>query len=231
MCVATQSQLVANMKFPVLERRSLLQELTLRGVRITGQRKILIETIQDAARHLDAATLLTLARKRDDGINRATVYRTLELLKKLRLIDELDLMHLNGEKHFYEAKTNVDHVHLACFQCGRIEHGVTRANEGRPEPSVGSIRLQTRVNGEVRGHQAQSQVMEARHGNPETPDAIDDASCVHGRRIVEGEDRRRLVRRPGLPWPGRPRNDLDADATRALVRACRSPEPHASLDA
>src|ERR1700730_4345938 len=104
-----------------LERRSLLQELTLRGIRITGQRKILIETIQDAARHLDAAALLALARKRDQGINRATVYRTLELLKKLRLIDELDLMHLNGEKHFYEAKTNVDHLHLACFECGRIE--------------------------------------------------------------------------------------------------------------
>lgn len=121
MCVATESQLIANMKFPALERRSLLQELTLRGIRITGQRKILIETIQDAARHLDAAALLALARKRDQGINRATVYRTLELLKKLRLIDELDLMHLNGEKHFYEAKTNIDHVHLACFQCGRIE--------------------------------------------------------------------------------------------------------------
>jgi Fur family ferric uptake transcriptional regulator len=109
------------MKSITLERRSLLQELTLRGVRITGQRKILIETIQDASSHLDAATLLSLARQRDCSINRATVYRTLELLKKLRLIDELDLMHLNGEKHFYEAKTNIDHVHLACFQCGRIE--------------------------------------------------------------------------------------------------------------
>src|SRR5258707_2187570 len=109
------------MKTSTLERRSLLQELTLRGIRITGQRKILIETIQVATQHLDAATLLRLARRRDEGINRATVYRTLELLKKLRLVDELDLMHLNGEKHFYEAKTNVDHVHLACFRCGRIE--------------------------------------------------------------------------------------------------------------
>jgi len=109
------------MKTVALERRSLLQELALRGIRITGQRKILIETIQEAARHLDAATLLKLARQRDARINRATVYRTIELLKKLRLIDELDLMHLDGEKHFYEAKTNIDHMHLACFQCGRIE--------------------------------------------------------------------------------------------------------------
>lgn len=109
------------MRTSVLERRSLLQELTLRGIRITGQRKILIETIQAADRHLDAATLLELARQRDKEINRATVYRTIDLLKRLRLIDELDLMHLNGEKHFYEAKTNVDHMHLACFECGRIE--------------------------------------------------------------------------------------------------------------
>ena len=109
------------MKPQTLDRRSLLQELTLRGVRITGQRKILVETIQEADRHLDAATLLRLARKRDPQINRATVYRTIDLLKKMRLIDELDLMHLDGEKHFYEAKTNVDHMHLACFACGRIE--------------------------------------------------------------------------------------------------------------
>lgn len=104
-----------------LRRRSLLQELAAHGVRITAQRRVLIEVIQNAEGHLDAAALLKQAKKRDARIDRATVYRTLELLKKLRLIDELDLMHLNGEKHFYEAKTTVDHVHLACLQCGRIE--------------------------------------------------------------------------------------------------------------
>jgi Fur family ferric uptake transcriptional regulator len=113
------------MKSRSIERRSLLQELTLRGVRITGQRRILLEIIQQADRHLDAATLLSLAQKQDDQINRATVYRTLELLKKLRLIDELYLMHLNGEKHFYEAKTTVDHIHLACFECGNVDEFTT----------------------------------------------------------------------------------------------------------
>lgn len=103
------------------ERHPLLEELARRGVRITEPRRILLETIQESPHHLDAATLLDLARQRDRTINRATVYRTLQMLKKLRLVDELDLMHLSGEKHFYEAKTAVDHVHLACFQCGRIE--------------------------------------------------------------------------------------------------------------
>ena len=118
--VATESQLVANettsITTPLFATRT---DAT--GVRITGQRRVLLETIQEADRHLDAATLLSLAQMRDRQTNRATVYRTIELLKKLRLIDELDLMHLNGEKHFYEAKTNVDHIHLACFECGRIE--------------------------------------------------------------------------------------------------------------
>jgi len=109
------------MKSSTLQRRSLLQELVAQGVRITAQRRVLIEIIQEADGHLDAAALLERAKKRDAQIDRATVYRALELLKKLRLIDELDLMHLNGEKHFYEVKTTVDHVHLACFHCGRIE--------------------------------------------------------------------------------------------------------------
>ena len=104
-----------------LHRRSLLQELAAQGVRITAQRRVLIEIIQQAEGHMDAATLLERAKSRDSQIDRATVYRTLELLKKLRLIDELDLMHLTGEKHFYEAKTTVDHVHLTCLHCGQIE--------------------------------------------------------------------------------------------------------------
>jgi Fur family ferric uptake transcriptional regulator len=103
------------------QRISLLEDLRRRGVRITAQRQALIETIQEADAHLDAATLLAHARGRNPNVNRATVYRTLELLKKQGLIDELDLMHLNGEKHYYEARTGSDHIHLACFRCGGIE--------------------------------------------------------------------------------------------------------------
>jgi Fur family ferric uptake transcriptional regulator len=100
-----------------------------RGIRLTAQRRALIETIQEAKTHLDAASLLELARERDPDINRATVYRTIELLKKLGMIDELDLMHLNGEKHYYEVKTQQDHLHLACFGCGEIIEFATPAFE------------------------------------------------------------------------------------------------------
>jgi Fur family ferric uptake transcriptional regulator len=104
-----------------LERRWLLDELVSKGVRITTQRRAIVEVIQEAKEHLDAGALLELARQREPNVDRATVYRTIELLKELRLIDELDLMHLEGEKHYYEVKTTKDHIHLACFRCGRIE--------------------------------------------------------------------------------------------------------------
>lgn len=109
----------------LLARCELLTQVEARGIRLTAQRRALIEIMQEASAHLDAANLLELARKRDPNINRATVYRTIELLKRLGMIDELDLMHLNGEKHYYEVKTQQDHLHLACFGCGEIREFAT----------------------------------------------------------------------------------------------------------
>jgi Fur family ferric uptake transcriptional regulator len=102
-------------------RPSLVEEFSAKGLRLTSQRRAVLEIIQNSGEHLDAAALLKLARERDATIDRATVYRTIGLLKKLRLVDELDLMHLSGEKHYYEVRTGLDHIHLACFQCGKIE--------------------------------------------------------------------------------------------------------------
>ena len=102
------------------ERHDLLHELASRGIRLTAQRRAVVDVIEEAANHLDADSLLALARRRQPNIDRATIYRTVDLLKRLRLIDELDLMHLEGEKHYYEVRTKPEHVHLACFRCGRI---------------------------------------------------------------------------------------------------------------
>jgi Fur family ferric uptake transcriptional regulator len=97
-----------------------MKALAAKGVRITDQRRLLVGIIQESPRHLDAASLLETARKQDRDIDRATVYRTIALLEDRGLIDELDLMHIEGEKHYYEAKTSRDHCHMACFRCGAI---------------------------------------------------------------------------------------------------------------
>src|ERR1700743_1925506 len=98
------------------ERRALLDEMAAKGVRMTAQRRAVGEANQGAKEHLDAGTLLERARQRAPNIDRATVYRTIDLLKKLRLIDELDLMHLEGEKHYYEGGTKRDNPLPACSQ-------------------------------------------------------------------------------------------------------------------
>jgi Fur family transcriptional regulator, ferric uptake regulator len=118
--IATESQLGRSKETRTITRPSLIEELSERGVRMTAQRRLLVNIIQDSPKHLDAATLLKIAKQKDSEIDRATVYRTIALLKNLGLIDELDLMHLEGEKHYYEAKTNRDHCHMACFECGAI---------------------------------------------------------------------------------------------------------------
>ena len=49
-----------------------------------------------------------------------TVYRTLEMLKGYGLIDELDLLHLRGHRHYYESHGPRDHIHVACIRCGKV---------------------------------------------------------------------------------------------------------------
>lgn len=91
-----------------------------RGIRLTQQRRAILSVIETANKHLDASHILRKAQRLDASVDRSTVYRTLQLLKRHGLIDELDLMHLNGEGHYYERKLGRDHIHMACLRCGKI---------------------------------------------------------------------------------------------------------------
>lgn len=92
-----------------------------RGIRLTRQRRILLDLIDRSGRHLDADTLYQMAQVKDPKLNRVTVYRTLKLLKMRGLIDELDLMHVEGDQHYYETRLKQEHAHLVCLRCGKVE--------------------------------------------------------------------------------------------------------------
>jgi len=143
--VAKDSHLGRSKGSTAITRPSLMKELAARRVRITVQRRLLVGIIQDSSRHLDAATLLEIAKRQDPNIDRATVYRTIALLKNRGLIDELDLMHIEGEKHYYEAKTNRDHCHMACFRCGAIMEYASLSLEKLKEEMVKQSGFQIRV--------------------------------------------------------------------------------------
>jgi len=91
-----------------------------RGIRMTQQRRAILRVMETATKHLDAAQLLRKAQHLDATVDRSTVYRTLQMLKRQGLIDELDLMHIHGEGHYYERRLNRDHIHMACLRCGKI---------------------------------------------------------------------------------------------------------------
>jgi Fur family ferric uptake transcriptional regulator len=109
------------MPLPQTETAGFLQaELLSRGVRMTRQRRAILGIIETATQHLDVSQILRKARRIDPYIDRVTVYRTIALLKRHGLIDELDLMHVRGEGHFYERRPQRDHLHMTCLRCGKV---------------------------------------------------------------------------------------------------------------
>ena len=97
------------------------ESLKEQGVRLTRQRQILLDLIDQSGKHLDAESLFALAKEKDPKLNRVTVYRTLKLLKQGGLVDELDLMHYGGDQHYYETRLKQEHAHVICLRCGKVE--------------------------------------------------------------------------------------------------------------
>jgi len=90
---------------------------SLSGKRTTAQRRLLLELIQQAGGHLDADELYRRARDHEPAISLSTIYRNLNLFKKMGLVDE---RHFAEEHHHYEPKAAADHHHLVCSGCGKV---------------------------------------------------------------------------------------------------------------
>lgn len=100
-----------------------------RGIRLTRQRRVILEVMDSAEQHLDVDQILARAQKIDAAVHLVTVYRTIDLLKKQGLIDELDLLHLRGDRHYYETHGPRDHIHVACLRCGKVREFESRLYE------------------------------------------------------------------------------------------------------
>lgn len=85
------------------------------GLRMTNQRALILEIIRQG--HLDADEVYRQARDKQPRLSLSTVYRTLRMLKKLGLVDEL---HFEETHHHYEVKPSTEHHHLVCLGCGKI---------------------------------------------------------------------------------------------------------------
>lgn len=87
------------------------------GRRLTSQRRLIHDVLQESDEHLDAESLYDRVKVRDGGIGLATVYRTLAVLKEMGLVEE----HRLGEGHgHYEVVGDGPHYHFTCLGCGKV---------------------------------------------------------------------------------------------------------------
>src|SRR5262250_681682 len=130
MAASPQHRVSAGERLNTAETTGRLQQaLGQRGLRLTRQRKVILQVMDDADQHLDVDQILERAQKIDPDIHLVTVYRTVDLLKKQGLIDELDLLHLRGDRHYYETHGPRDHIHVACLKCGKVREFESRLYE------------------------------------------------------------------------------------------------------
>jgi Fur family ferric uptake transcriptional regulator len=93
--------------------------LARRSLRLTAQRRAILEAVFSTREHFTADELLAWSQVRDRSVSRATVYRTLPLLTASGLVRELDL---GKDRQVYDPNyaDHPDHNHLICEDCGRV---------------------------------------------------------------------------------------------------------------
>lgn len=97
------------------DRAYVLAQLAARGLRNTAARRAVVETILDTRGQFTARQLHAVLGPQEIG--RATVYRALELLVELGVIDRL---HVDERCSSYVVCADRHHNHLICERCGAV---------------------------------------------------------------------------------------------------------------
>ena len=99
------------------ETQSITDKLIEKGYRLTPQRMMIVSAMESSDDHISAEEIYAQVAAKYSNVNISTVYRTLELLKKLGLVYEIDL----GEGRIrYHAEGSGHHHHLVCQNCGKV---------------------------------------------------------------------------------------------------------------
>jgi Fur family ferric uptake transcriptional regulator len=94
---------------------SCVTTLKARGLKLTPQRRLIVDVIHDARGHLTAEDIINYVQARMPGVNKSTVYRTLELLEGAGCVYKSEL----GDSFIYHHEEEGHHHHLICRSCGK----------------------------------------------------------------------------------------------------------------
>jgi Fur family transcriptional regulator, ferric uptake regulator len=93
--------------------------LNQKGLRVTDQRLAIFDAAFAQKEHFTAEQLLECARRMDDSVSRATVYRTLPLMTESHILREVDIG--SGEKFYLPATKGHSQVaQVVCVDCEKI---------------------------------------------------------------------------------------------------------------
>ncbi len=88
-----------------------------RGLKMTGQRRVIARVLSDADDHPDVEELYRRAVDLDARISIATVYRTVRLLEERGILERRDF---GGGRARYEPTEHGHHYHLIDIDTGRV---------------------------------------------------------------------------------------------------------------
>ncbi len=88
-----------------------------RGLKMTGQRRVIARVLSDASDHPDVEELYRRATALDSRISIATVYRTVRLLEENGILERRDF---GGGRARYEPTEHGHHFHLIDIDTGKV---------------------------------------------------------------------------------------------------------------
>jgi Fur family peroxide stress response transcriptional regulator len=100
----------------MLQLEQIVTSLRDEGFRITPQRIAIVDYLLKTEDHPSADLIHKVVRKRYPMVSLSTVYKTLDLLKEKKLVNEIEV---EGEARF-DAHTD-EHINLVCIKCGKID--------------------------------------------------------------------------------------------------------------
>ncbi len=88
------------------------------GGRATGGRRAILQTLLDSSdEHPTAEQITATVRAQQPDIAESTVYRFLDELQRLGVVDHV---HLGPGPEVYHFSEHTEHHHLVCGRCGRV---------------------------------------------------------------------------------------------------------------
>ena len=99
-------------------RQIFQQLLESKGLKMTKQRKNILEYLLKATKHVTAEEIYRDLSKKDSGTGRATVFRTLHLLENAGFADKIQFA---DSRQGYEHKfSRPHHDHMICVECSDV---------------------------------------------------------------------------------------------------------------